>query len=42
MGSRYKQEKNTNPGPGQYSAAVSPSKASVRISKAERKDIWEE
>jgi len=45
MGSKYKPEKNYNPGPGQYSQEDSPTRqkmSSVRISKAERKDIWDE
>lgn len=42
MGSKFKPEKNENPGPGQYSVGASPKKTAVPISKAERKDIWEE
>ena len=45
MGSKYKPDRNTNPGPGQYSVNDSPTKqqtSSVRISRAERKDIWAE
>ena len=42
MGSKFKPEKNYNPGPGKYSVGASPKKTAASISKAERKDIWEE
>ena len=45
MGSKYKPEVNYNPGPGQYAVNDSPTKNqgnNQRISRAERKDIWEE
>jgi len=43
MGSKYKPEKNSNPGPGQYSTNDSPTRmhnATAAISKAAKKDIW--
>ena len=42
MGAKYKDLVNSNPGPGQYTSSNEPATGSVRISKAERKDIWDE
>jgi len=45
MGSKYKPELNSNPGPGQYVVNDSPTKQNsknVRISRAERQDLWKE
>ena len=45
MGSKYKPERNDNPGPAQYDVSESQTKKTgtgVRISKAQRKEIWEE
>ena len=45
MGSKYKPERNDNPGPAQYDVSESQTKKAgtgVRISKAQRKEIWEE
>ena len=44
MGAKYKPERNDNPGPGTYASNNSPMKAStasVRISRAQRKELWE-
>mmetsp|Transcript_14602 Transcript_14602/g.19762 ORF Transcript_14602/g.19762 Transcript_14602/m.19762 type:complete len:209 (-) Transcript_14602:264-890(-) len=44
MGSKYKPEKNLNPGPAQYDVSESLTKTAgtgVRISKAQRKEIWD-
>lgn len=43
MGSKYKPERNSNPGPGQYSGdtnIVKTSTANGKISQAQREDIW--
>ena len=45
MGSKYKPETNSNPGPGQYVVNDSPTKQNsknVRISRAERQDLWKD
>lgn len=44
MGSKYKPVRNTNPGPAQYDVSESLVKKAgngQRISKAQRKEIWE-
>lgn len=45
MGSKYKPEKNLNPGPGHYNNAdqqLLTKSASVRIGSSTRPDIWED
>ena len=44
MGSKYKPARNDNPGPGQYAANDPTLKksATVKLSQANRQDIWEE
>ena len=44
MGSKYKPTRNDNPGPGQYAANDPTLKksATVKLSQANRQDIWQE
>ena len=46
MGSKYKADVNSNPGPGQYDNDASKLRpktgASVRIGSAKRKELWDE
>ena len=44
MGSKYKPERNDNPGPGQYNADANKNKKSApntKLAKADRQDLWD-